>query len=81
MTQTRTQPVPHPKPPALKNERVQRIDPVPPLPEEGAIFGTWGEALTTCFALAVTALGVLAGTVLIGWTLFRVADFLGLLSS
>ena len=71
MTQTRNLPIPRSTPAAPENDGVEMPDP----PEMG------GKALATIFAVAVVALGILAGTVLLGWLMLRAADVLGLLSS
>jgi hypothetical protein len=80
MTQIRNRPIPRPKRATSENVGVEIPDPTP-FDHRPGMFDSWAEALTTIFAVAVVALGILAGTLLLGWSMFRVADFLGLLSS
>lgn len=81
MTQTRPQPIPRSPGSTAENVHVEWIDPVPPPSNEAGMFETWADALSTIFALVVVVLGLIAAAGLLGWSMFKVADFLGLLSS
>ena len=77
MTQTRNKPIPRSARPGSENGDVKDLEWVEPRQRRKPVI----DSPAALLAVLITMLGVLGGALLLGWSMFQVADLLGLLSS